>query len=74
MRFYFKKKIFIFAMFAILLQVPFSYAGDMCLVMHGQEVKEKFSAQYQGKTYHFCCQACVKAFNKNPEKYLAAGN
>jgi YHS domain-containing protein len=29
----------------------------------------KFSYDYQGKTYGFCCLKCVKVFKKNPEKY-----
>lgn len=32
----------------------------------------KFSYDYQGKTYGFCCLKCVKAFKKNPGKYLSA--
>lgn len=27
--------------------------------------------EYQGKTYYFCCQGCLKRFQKDPEKYLA---
>ena len=34
----------------------------------------KFSYDYQGKTYGFCCLKCIKAFKKNPEKYLAAAH
>ena len=34
----------------------------------------KFSYDYQGKTYGFCCMKCIKAFEKNPEKYLAAAH
>ncbi len=26
--------------------------------------------EYQGKTYHFCCKACVERFRKDPEKFI----
>jgi YHS domain-containing protein/ssDNA-binding Zn-finger/Zn-ribbon topoisomerase 1 len=29
----------------------------------------KGSAEYQGKTYYFCCEGCKKEFLKDPEKY-----
>jgi len=38
------------------------------------EVKEKEAAatsEYKGKKYYFCALACKKAFDQNPEKYLA---
>jgi YHS domain-containing protein len=28
------------------------------------------STVYKGKTYYFCCAACVEPFKKNPEKYI----
>jgi YHS domain-containing protein len=27
---------------------------------------------YNGKTYYFCCDNCMEAFKKNPEKYIEA--
>ncbi|MFB3815481.1 MAG: YHS domain-containing protein [Terriglobales bacterium] len=27
--------------------------------------------EYKGKTYYFCCDACMEAFKADPEKYLA---
>jgi YHS domain-containing protein len=30
-------------------------------------------AEYQGKTYYFCSPGCKKAFEAEPEKYLAQG-
>ena len=27
-------------------------------------------AEYQGKTYYFCCAPCKVDFDKDPEKYL----
>ncbi len=31
------------------------------------------NSEYKGKKYYFCAQGCKKAFDKNPEKYLAEG-
>ena len=42
----------------------------MCPVMLGRPVKEKFFVDYNGKRIYLCCAPCVKAFKKNPEKYL----
>jgi Cu+-exporting ATPase len=38
------------------------------------EVDEKTAAatsEYEGKTYYFCAAGCKRAFEQNPEKYLA---
>src|SRR5882757_4852973 len=32
----------------------------------------KFSAEYQGKNYFFCCAGCLAKFQANPEKILSA--
>ncbi len=32
--------------------------------------KGKPSLDYQGTTYHFCCEGCLDQFKKNPESYL----
>ncbi|GEM_PF-2978989 len=32
------------------------------------------AAEYPGKKYYFCAVGCKKAFDQNPEKYLARGN
>ncbi len=39
------------------------------------EVDEKNAAatsEYEGQTYYFCAPGCKVAFEKNPEKYIAA--
>ena len=39
----------------------------------GMEVDEKNAAStsvYQDKTYYFCTQACKRAFDKDPAKYV----
>ena len=28
-------------------------------------------AEYNGKTYYFCCPDCLKAFEANPEKFVS---
>jgi YHS domain-containing protein len=35
--------------------------------------KEKAVATttYKGKTYYFCTEACKRAFEKDPEKYIS---
>ena len=41
----------------------------------GMNVDEKNaagSATHEGKTYYFCSKGCKIAFDKDPEKYLAA--
>ncbi|TET13505.1 MAG: YHS domain-containing protein, partial [Dehalococcoidia bacterium] len=29
------------------------------------------TSEYKGKTYYFCAPGCKKAFDADPEKYLA---
>ena len=33
-----------------------------------------FSVCYQGTSYYFCAEACRRAFEKNPKKYLTSGS
>jgi YHS domain-containing protein len=35
-----------------------------------EDIDPKVTLVYEGKTIAFCCEDCVKAFKKNPEKYL----
>lgn len=32
------------------------------------------SYEYKGKTYYFCAVGCMKAFEKDPERYLGQGH
>jgi YHS domain-containing protein len=32
----------------------------------------RFTAEHGGQRYYFCCPGCRRAFEKQPEKYLAA--
>ena len=45
--------------------------GMTCPVMPGEAVKKKFYVDYKGERIYLCCRNCVKAFKKNPEKFLA---
>ncbi len=41
----------------------------------GMMVDEKTApatSEYKGQTYYFCARGCKIAFDKNPEKFLAA--
>jgi YHS domain-containing protein len=44
--------------------------NNTCPVMIGQPIKKKLFVDYQGKRVYLCCRPCVKAFKKNPEKYI----
>ena len=33
-------------------------------------IDERFTADYKGNTYAFCCNGCKKKFIADPEKYL----
>lgn len=43
-----------------------------CLVSDEELDSDKFTADYKGKTYVFCCNGCRKKFNANPEKFVPA--
>ena len=44
-------------------------AGNKFCPISGEKIDESKSAkvEYNGKTYHLCCPACLKDFNKDPE-------
>ncbi len=46
-------------------------AIDPICKMDVEEAKAVASSEYQGKTYYFCAMGCKRAFDENPEKYLA---
>ena len=41
-----------------------------CPVMEGKRINSRLYVDYQGYRIYVCCNPCVKAFRKNPEKYL----
>ncbi|MFC2019860.1 heavy metal translocating P-type ATPase [Chloroflexota bacterium] len=47
-------------------------AIDPVCKMEVNESSAAATSEYKGKTYHFCAAGCKKAFDADPEKYLAA--
>ena len=45
--------------------------GQVICPVLGEKASPSISYQYQGKTYYFCCAACINEFKKNPEKYIS---
>lgn len=41
----------------------------LCPVM-GNPVKKEVYMDYKGKRISFCCEGCIKEFEKDPEKYM----
>ncbi len=37
----------------------------------GEDIDPSKTVVYKGQTIAFCCPDCIKAFNKDPEKYVA---
>jgi YHS domain-containing protein len=48
-------------------------AIDPVCKMQVEESKAAAISEYKGKKYYFCSVGCKKAFDQNPEKYLAKG-
>ncbi len=46
-------------------------AIDPVCKMEVDEKKAAATSDYKGKKYYFCAKSCKKAFDQNPEKYLA---
>ena len=53
---------------ALVAQIPPHNA--LCPVMIGNRAKEKFFVDHEGMRIYLCCRSCVKAFKRNPQKYL----
>ena len=45
--------------------------NKFCAVNTKDEVDPKVTTIYKGQTIGFCCEDCIKDFNKDPEKYVA---
>lgn len=46
--------------------------GNTICPVSGESVEamdKPYQVEYNGKVYNLCCEACAKAFKKNPEKY-----
>ena len=68
----------IFAGLALLATAPWAFAQDeaaaskrqtICPVM-GREIDKNIYADYDGKRVYLCCRACLKTFEKDPERYM----
>ena len=46
-------------------------AIDPVCHMEVEEGSAAATSEYKGKTYYFCAVGCKKAFDEDPEKYLA---
>lgn len=44
--------------------------NKVCPVMNAA-VSEKYRSEYKGQYVYFCCQGCIKMFEKDPEGYVA---
>ena len=47
------------------------FIDPVCLMTVAQDKKD-FSFTYKMRTYYFCAEPCRKAFELNPDKYLAS--
>ncbi len=48
-------------------------AKDPVCGMNVDENKAATAAEYNRKTYYFCCSGCKQKFEKEPQKYAASG-
>ena len=46
-------------------------AIDPVCKMEVEESNAAATSEYKGRKYYFCAVGCKKAFDQNPEKYLA---
>lgn len=46
-------------------------AKDLVCGMEVDEATAVHKSEYNGQTYYFCAPGCKRAFDKEPEKYLA---
>jgi len=46
---------------------------DPVCKMEVDENKAAATSEYKEKKYYFCAVGCKRAFDQDPEKYLAAG-
>ena len=54
---------------------PFHGRGDgvhTCPVTGERVTNKSLKAEYFGRTVYFCCHGCLKAAEKNPEKFVKA--
>jgi len=42
----------------------------ICPVMPDKTILRKYFVDYDGKRVYLCCEACVRLFKKQPERYM----
>ncbi len=57
---------------AVSLPVLNAEAKDLVCGMSVEMSHAKYKAEYQGKTFYFCCAGCKQAFEGDPTRYLQA--
>lgn len=45
-------------------------AQSTCPVMEGKRINPRLYVDYQGVRIYVCCNACVRAVRKEPQKYI----
>ncbi len=56
---------------SLTLNVISNDAKDPICGMTVEKSKAKHKAEFQGKTFYFCCAGCKQKFEQSPERYLA---
>ena len=56
---------------SLTLNVISNEAKDPICGMTVEKSKAKHKAEFQGKTFYFCCAGCKQKFEQSPERYLA---
>jgi Cu+-exporting ATPase len=49
---------------------PFSDQTRVCNMQDSVQAEPGLEREYQGKTYHFCCEGCANSFDGDPKKYV----
>lgn len=49
---------------------PCEFVDPVCL-MDVDPLKSNHQYDYKERTYHFCAESCLKAFELNPDKFLS---
>lgn len=44
--------------------------GQVLCPVGGGKAKPTIFTEYQGKKVYFCCEGCIKPFQRDPEKYV----
>lgn len=63
-----------FALFTCMMLILPTFADDqtICPIMIDTEIDKEEKVEYKGKTIYMCCAACVRAWEANPDYYVAA--